>query len=180
MAYTALTFVGGEVLTATKMNLLGANDAGFNDGTALADSIILPRHISTGAVTASKVDFATFGSTYNSSNTIISVSNSATILNTVTNPTSGVYFVIGQYQVSGGGVATINPQATISVTGSITLNTVVSSNINWAFGTNTWGTNISTTGVVTVTGAGTVRLQAQCTPTRSTENVHAIYMIRIG
>ena len=61
MAYTALTFVGGEVLTATKMNLLGANDAGFNNGTALADSIILPRHLSAGAVTASKVDFTTFG-----------------------------------------------------------------------------------------------------------------------
>lgn len=60
MAYTALTFVGGEVLTATKMNLLGANDAGFNDGTALADSIILPRHISAAAVTANKVDFTSF------------------------------------------------------------------------------------------------------------------------
>ena len=87
---------------------------------------------------------------------------------------------MGQYQMSGGGTATINPQATIGVTGSITTNTVVSSNINWAFGTNTWGTNISTTGIVTVTGSGTVRLLAQCTPTRSTENVHAIYMIRIG
>ena len=151
-----------------------------NDIIENIESIASGPGIGDGAITAPKVDFTTLGSTYNATNTVISVPSSSTVLNTITNPPVGVYFVMGQYQMSGGGTASINPQATIGVTGSITTNTVVSSNINWAFGTNTWGTNISTTGIVTVTGSGTVRLSAQCTPTRSTENVHAIYMIRIG
>ncbi len=40
MAYTNLTFVPGEILTAAKMNLLAANDAGFHDGTGLGDNTI--------------------------------------------------------------------------------------------------------------------------------------------
>lgn len=40
MAYTALTFVSGEVLTAVKMSLLAANDASFHDGTGIGDATI--------------------------------------------------------------------------------------------------------------------------------------------
>jgi len=46
MAYTPTTWVAGEVVTATKMNLLSANQASFADGTGLGDDIILPRHLS--------------------------------------------------------------------------------------------------------------------------------------
>lgn len=46
MAYTNLSFVPGEILTAAKMNLLAANDASLRDGTGIGDSAIQPRHVS--------------------------------------------------------------------------------------------------------------------------------------
>lgn len=50
MAYQNVSFSAGETLTATKMNQMAANDAAFHDGTGIAD----------GAITADKIDFATF------------------------------------------------------------------------------------------------------------------------
>lgn len=44
MAYTAWSVVFGEQPTAAKWNQLGANDAGFKDGTNFDDSIIDSRH----------------------------------------------------------------------------------------------------------------------------------------
>lgn len=37
------------------MNQLWANDASFNDGTGIADAVILARHLATGAVSATKL-----------------------------------------------------------------------------------------------------------------------------
>lgn len=48
MAYAAFSVVFGEQPSAAKWNILGTNDAGFNDGTAINDSAILPRHLLTG------------------------------------------------------------------------------------------------------------------------------------
>lgn len=45
MAYAAWSVVAGEQPTAAKWNILGTNDAGFNDGTA----------IGTGAITSAKI-----------------------------------------------------------------------------------------------------------------------------
>lgn len=45
MAYTPVTFVADELLTSTKMNMLAANQAGFNDGSGLGDGIIVTRHV---------------------------------------------------------------------------------------------------------------------------------------
>lgn len=46
MAYVPVTFVADEILTSTKMNQLGANDASFHDGTGISDGSIIPRHLS--------------------------------------------------------------------------------------------------------------------------------------
>lgn len=45
MAYTAWSVVYGEQPTAAKWNQLGANDAGFRDGTNIDDNTILNRHL---------------------------------------------------------------------------------------------------------------------------------------
>lgn len=45
MAYTAWSVVFGEQPTAAKWNQLGANDAGFKDGTNIDNNAILDRHI---------------------------------------------------------------------------------------------------------------------------------------
>lgn len=50
MAYTAWSVVFGEQPTAAKWNILGTNDASFNDGTGIADDAILARHIANLAV----------------------------------------------------------------------------------------------------------------------------------
>lgn len=53
MAYTAWSVVFGEQPTAAKWNQLGANDAGFRDGT----------NINNGAIKGNHLDFSTFGAT---------------------------------------------------------------------------------------------------------------------
>jgi len=45
MAYQAWSVVYGEQPTASKWNILGTNDAGFNDGSAIGDDAIITRHI---------------------------------------------------------------------------------------------------------------------------------------
>lgn len=54
-SYVSITFVANELLTSTKMNQMAANDAGFNDGTALADGIIVTRHLADKNVTTQKM-----------------------------------------------------------------------------------------------------------------------------
>lgn len=49
MTYNAWSVVFGELPTAAKWNQLGTNDSGFKDGTNFDDSIVLPKHLMTGA-----------------------------------------------------------------------------------------------------------------------------------
>lgn len=46
MGYVAWSVVFGEQPSASKWNILGTNDASFNDGTGIADDAILARHVS--------------------------------------------------------------------------------------------------------------------------------------
>lgn len=50
MAYQSWSVVFGEQPSASKWNILGTNDAGFNDGTAIADDAIINRHIGNDAI----------------------------------------------------------------------------------------------------------------------------------
>lgn len=54
MAYAAWSVTAGEVPTSTKWNILGTNDAGFNDGTNIAAGAINNTHIAAAALVASK------------------------------------------------------------------------------------------------------------------------------
>lgn len=45
MAYQVWSVVFGEQPSASKWNILGTNDAGFNDGTAIGDNAIINRHL---------------------------------------------------------------------------------------------------------------------------------------
>lgn len=53
--YTAITFVAGEQPTTAKWNLIGSNDASFNNGNGFEDNIIVTRHIADENVTAQKL-----------------------------------------------------------------------------------------------------------------------------
>jgi hypothetical protein len=55
MAYTAWSVVFGEQPTAAKWNQLGANDAGFKDGTNIDNLAILDRHIAANNLLANKI-----------------------------------------------------------------------------------------------------------------------------
>lgn len=50
MAYTSWSVVFGEQPSAAKWNILGTNDASFNDGTGIADDAITYAHLAAGAV----------------------------------------------------------------------------------------------------------------------------------
>jgi len=60
MAYTAWSVVYGEQPTAAKWNQLGANDAGFKDGTNIDNLAILTRHLADANVTSAKLAEAFF------------------------------------------------------------------------------------------------------------------------
>lgn len=60
MAYQAWSVVFGEQPSASKWNILGTNDAGFNDGTAIGDNAILQRHLSDGIVSNAEMKSDTF------------------------------------------------------------------------------------------------------------------------
>jgi hypothetical protein len=60
MAYQLWSVVFGEQPSASKWNILGTNDAGFNDGTAIADDAILARHIANLAVSNAQMAADTF------------------------------------------------------------------------------------------------------------------------
>lgn len=51
--YTAISFVANEQPTTAKWNLIGSNDASFNNGNGFEDGIIVSRHFATKAVPAS-------------------------------------------------------------------------------------------------------------------------------
>lgn len=53
--YTAITFTANEQPTTAKWNLIGSNDASFNDGTGFEDSIILKRHLADNIITSEKM-----------------------------------------------------------------------------------------------------------------------------
>lgn len=51
MAYASWSVVFGEQPSAAKWNILGTNDASFNDGTGIANGSILPNHLKASAST---------------------------------------------------------------------------------------------------------------------------------
>lgn len=52
MAYASWSVVFGEQPSAAKWNILGTNDASFNDGTGIGNATIGPSKLATGAATA--------------------------------------------------------------------------------------------------------------------------------
>lgn len=55
MAYAAFSVVFGEQPSAAKWNILGTNDASFNDGTGIATSAITTAKIANAAITSEKL-----------------------------------------------------------------------------------------------------------------------------
>ena len=51
MAYAGWSVVFGEQPSAAKWNILGTNDASFNDGTGISDGVIKPEHLKNGSST---------------------------------------------------------------------------------------------------------------------------------
>ena len=57
MGYVAWSVVFGEQPSASKWNILGANDASFNDGTGIADDVIIARHLGDASVKKATIDY---------------------------------------------------------------------------------------------------------------------------
>lgn len=55
--YTVITFVANEQPTTAKWNLIGSNDASFNNGNGFEDGIIVNRHLASGAVKIGNMDY---------------------------------------------------------------------------------------------------------------------------
>lgn len=59
MAYQAWSVVFGEQPSASKWNILGQNDASFNDGTGIGSGVITAVKLATSSVTPAKWDYST-------------------------------------------------------------------------------------------------------------------------
>lgn len=86
MAYQSWSVVFGEQPSAAKWNILGTNDASFNDGTGIANGVIVPNHMNFGAQTASQT---TLGTTTSTSFVTTLTTSGATPSVTATVPASG-------------------------------------------------------------------------------------------
>lgn len=53
--YTAITFVANEQPTTAKWNLIGSNDASFNNGNGFEDGILVTRHYADSSITGAKI-----------------------------------------------------------------------------------------------------------------------------
>jgi hypothetical protein len=63
MAYSSWSVVFGEQPSATKWNILGTNDASFNDGTGIGSATITADKLATGGASASVITSQTTTST---------------------------------------------------------------------------------------------------------------------
>lgn len=117
MAYSADTFVADEQPTTAKWNKLWTNDASFNDGTGIANSAILARHVlgldkSLMTTDSNPYKFAVYatGNTTGTANTNTTIAlageeydtNNNFTANTYTAPVSGFYSFIGSAQITRG------------------------------------------------------------------------------
>ena len=94
MAYTAWSVVFGEQPTAAKWNQLGANDAGFRDGTNIDTGVIGALHLAAQSVTESKLSTSAINLGYAQITADLSSISSATFVDltglsvTITAPTA--------------------------------------------------------------------------------------------
>lgn len=86
MAYAAWSVIAGEVPTTTKWNILGTNDAGFNDGTAIGAGAIVAASLASASVTPNKLNLAPVTATVATAEATSSTTyaNLTTVTDTVT------------------------------------------------------------------------------------------------
>lgn len=104
MSYQVWSVVFGEQPSASKWNILGTNDASFNDGTGIADNAILNRHLASGIVKASELDLdptetyiATDQTTTSTSYTDLATAGPAVTIPVGSNGLALVIFGCGMY-----------------------------------------------------------------------------------
>lgn len=85
MAYTSWSVVFGEQPSAAKWNILGTNDASFNDGTGIGNNAIATAKIADDAVTDAKLIYGKVRSRQGGSATNWSTSGSTTYDYSATN-----------------------------------------------------------------------------------------------
>ena len=114
MAYTAWSVVFGEQPSTAKWNILGTNDASFNDGTGIANSTIKPNHLIASASTLNTWAWDTYTPTF---------ANTTLGNGTVT----GKYIKIGKFvqfytsfKLGTTSAVSSNPTVTLPVTASAT------------------------------------------------------------
>lgn len=109
MAYTSWSVVFGEQPSAAKWNILGTNDASFNDGTGIGAGVIGTTHLANGSVTPAKWTNPYCFRAYASGQTTLTDNSSVKIAlatesydynnnfasSTYTAPVAGVYYFDG-------------------------------------------------------------------------------------
>lgn len=114
MAYSSWSVVAGEIPTASKWNILGTNDASFNDGTGIGTNAIGASKLATSALYGGHASItADFGTTSASATQVTGLSVSATI--PAGSRKTKISFHIGQFvQTVTDGEAFITVLATVS------------------------------------------------------------------
>ena len=163
MGYVAWSVVFGEQPSASKWNILGQNDASFNDGSGIGDSAITPEKLYAGTGT----DWAWDSYTPTFANTTL---GSGTV--------TGKYIQIGRtvhfwakFTLGAGSAMGTSPTVTLPVTSTTLDNThflglvdILDANVGHYLGFAYWNTT-STAGVFSMNSAGTYGIASGVTAT---------------
>lgn len=101
MAYTAWSVVFGEQPTAAKWNQLGENDAGFRDGTNIANDAIVNSHMADDSVTGDNLNLDNVD-TVLAANFATSSTTFVDPIVKVTLPAIGVWLIMADVRALGG------------------------------------------------------------------------------
>lgn len=123
MAYTSWSVVFGEQPSAAKWNILGTNDASFNDGTGIANAAITSEHLN------ATIAFRAYdsGGTTLTDNTIVQVNLATEVYDlgsdfassAFTAPLAGIYHFDGVFTISGAVSTGVDMQAYVYVDGTV-------------------------------------------------------------
>jgi len=167
MAYASWSVVFGEQPSAAKWNILGTNDASFNDGTGIGSSVI----------TESKMNFSSFDPVLVAQGGTAETTTSTSYVNTTTISAVTGTFSVTRVKITVGGLI-YNSGAALSylgfaISGATTL-AAADARAASMFSTN--GATISFTYVATIT-AGSNTFTPQKKAQANTTNIDKGYII---
>ena len=160
MSYQVWSVVFGEQPSASKWNILGTNDASFNDGTGIADAAVITRILAGGAATTDKNTAVV----YSDGMSAVGITTTDQVIASRTLPSYGanhIFLIIAHFEWTHAGAASVRDYTGSIKNGTTVLNSTVMTNEN-----TTYARSMSVSSLFTSSGGETINF----TISRTTDN----------